>query len=62
MEAGKPNYKKMYSHLVGAISDALDHLPFYPQNKETHDLLKSALLTAEEWYISAEDTEERKEN
>ena len=58
METGTLDYKKMYSHLVGAISDALDHLPFYPENKETHDLLKSALLAAEEWYISAWETKE----
>ena len=52
----------MYAHLVGAISDALDQLPYYPENKETHNLLKDALLTAEEWYISAEEAEETKEN
>ena len=62
METGKLDYKKMYAHLVGAISDALDHLPYYPENKETYDLLKNALLTAEERYISATDTEETKEN
>ena len=33
-----------------------------PENKETHNLLKDALLTAEEWYISAEEAEETKEN
>ena len=62
METGKLDYKKMYAHLVGAISDALDRLPYYPENKETHNLLKDALLTAEEWYISAQEAEETKEN
>ena len=62
MEAGKLDYKKMYAHLVGAISDALDILPNYPENEHPRTVLQNALLTAEEWYISATDTEETKEN
>ena len=62
MQTYKTDYKKMYALLFGAISDALDILPHYPENENTRTVLQNALLTAEEWYISATDTDKTEEN
>ena len=58
METSKLDYKKMYALLFGAISDALNILPNYPENEPSRTVLQNALLAAEEWYISSEETEE----
>ena len=51
-----PDYKQMYLHLMGAISDALELLE--AANPEgAHQILINAQLWAEDVYISAEDEE-----
>lgn len=49
------DWKKMYSILCGAISDALDILPLIPENMPAVELLHDALEEAEELYISADE-------
>ncbi len=48
-------YMKMYAILCGAISDALDVLPYLPENLQTRFLLEKALLEAEAVYIVEEE-------
>ena len=62
MDIDRPNYQRLYPFLFGAISDALDILPCYPGNEQVYSVLKNALLTAEELYISSTDVDETKEN
>ena len=47
-------YKKMYAILCGAISDALDVLPYLSENLEARFLLEKALQETEDLYISDE--------
>ena len=49
-----PDYPKMYAILCAAASEAIDLLAEGKQ-AEAVNLLQSALLTAEDLYISAED-------
>ena len=49
-----PNYKKMYALVCGAVSDALDLLPETEENQPGRERLQTALLQAEELYISTE--------
>ena len=51
-------YKKMYAILCGAISDALDVLPYLPEDVQARFLLEKALQEAEELYISEESEEQ----
>ena len=45
------NYKRMYAILCAAASKALDLLPELPVNEAGRELLKTALLEAEEIYV-----------
>ena len=47
------DYKKMYAVLCAAASDALDALPDTAENAVGRDILQTALLKAEEMYVSA---------
>ena len=49
-----PDYPKMYAILCAAASEAIDLIAGRKQD-EAVNLLQSALLTAEDLYISAED-------
>lgn len=49
------NYQKMYYIVCRGASDALDVLPDTPENQPARQLLQTALLEAEEIYISAEE-------
>ena len=53
-----PDYKKMYALLCAAASEALDLLPETEETRPGRDALQTALLEAEEMYISAGDTAE----
>ena len=53
-----PDYKKMYALLCAAASEALDLLPETEETRPGRDALQSALLQAEEMYISAGDVAE----
>ena len=44
-------YQKMYAILCGAISEALDSLPFTADNLKIKLLLEKALQDAEDLYI-----------
>lgn len=50
------DYQKMYYILCRAASDAIDRLPETSDNQEARQLLQTALLEAEELYVS--DSEE----
>ena len=50
-------YKKLYAITFGAISDALDHLPYTPENLHSRLILEKALLEAEEKYLQATEEE-----
>ena len=50
-------YRRMYAILCSAASAALDSLPEIPENAVGRELLLSALLEAEEVYISEPDEE-----
>ena len=50
-----PDYKKMYALVCGAASDALDLLPETEENQPGREALQTALLQAEELYVSADD-------
>ena len=52
------NYKKMYAILCGAISDALDVLPYSPENLNARFLLEKALTEAEELYLNEDKMED----
>ncbi len=47
------NWKRMYTRLANAISDALDIMSPIGKNEKSYRILKQALLDAEEMYISA---------
>ena len=50
-----PDYKKMYALLCSAASEALDELPDTAENTKGRNTLQTALLAAEEMYISGEE-------
>ena len=50
-----PDYKKMYALMCAAASEALDLLPETEATRPGRDKLQTALLEAEEMYISAGD-------
>ena len=52
------DYKKMYALLCRAASDALDKLPESKENTEGKELLRKALLDAEDIYIESVDADE----
>lgn len=45
-----PDWEKMYAVLCGEISDALDVLPLFPENKQAYEILENALLKTENMY------------
>ncbi len=49
------NYQKMCYILCRAASEALDRLPEENTTREAREMLKAALLEAEEIYLSAEE-------
>lgn len=48
---------KLYSILCGAVSDALDVLPYLPENVHARFLLEKGLRTCEELFLRAEEDE-----
>lgn len=46
------DYKKMYAVLCGAVDDVIDDLEKIPMARTTVDILRKALLQAEEIYIT----------
>lgn len=48
---------KLYSILCGAVSDALDVLPYLPENVHARFLLEKGLRTCEELFLLAEEDE-----
>ena len=51
------DYQKMYALLCGAVSDALDILPQMAETMPARQLLKRALLEAEELYLASTEAE-----
>lgn len=49
------DYRKMYSIVCTAASEALDELPDIAVNAKGRQRLQDALLTAEELYLRAEE-------
>ena len=50
------DYKKMYAILCGAIDDVIDPLQQIPSAIPDAQVLRSALLEAEEIYLRTDDT------
>ena len=48
-------YEKMYAILCKGASDALDELPYLPENIYARCLLEKALADAEEIYIGEDE-------
>lgn len=56
------DYKKMYAVLCGAVDDVIDDLEKIPMARTTVDVLRKALLQAEEIYITTTPYSDSKTN
>lgn len=56
------DYKKMYAVLCGAVDDVIDDLEKIPIARTTADILRKALLQAEEIYITTTPYSDSKES